>query len=383
MKTGVQAVLVWAVIGFFAVGGVAVAQAPDLSRMDIVLKSIPDGPVARVGNEIIGPDEFRDLYVSELTRFQFMGGKRNATDVDRITLAMKCLRLLVERSILIQEAARRKLTVSDKELDDAWNEEMGRLGKALSTQTGGSMDEAEILKVAGATRDEARQELRRTLLIEKMRQQIIKEKNVAVNDAEVTAFFEENKGNARTGDHVHIQQIFIRAAEGGQRRSNTPTREQALARAQTALKRIKSGESFAGVARSECDGPLKEKGGDVGMLALDSLPEPLQAAIAKMRPGELSDVIESEHGFHIVKLIELAPGKEITIEDAAPQIRAVLMARKGNEAIRQFCAEVSEGRFNIQVYLDLDKQISVRPDLMDLFKERDEGNAQPSTGAAS
>lgn len=358
----------WLLMGICALG---LAQAPDLSRMDIILRSIPDGPVAHVGKDSIKPDDFRDLYLSELTRFQVMTGKKQPDDLDRINLAIKCLRLLVERSILTQEAARRKVTITDQELNTAWQEEIKRLGEALSKKTGGTVDEAEILKVAGTTREEALQELRRTLTIEKMRAEIIKDKKVTVTDAEIKKFFEENKQNAKRGDQVHLQQIFIRAAQPGntQRRNNAPTREQALARAQNALKRIKSGESFAAVARAECDGPLKEKEGDVGLLAVESLPEPLQRAIATMRPGDLSDVIESEHGFHIVKLLELIPGKELTLEEATPQIKAMLMAKKGNEAIREFCDEVSQNRYPIQIYLDLDKQISARPDLKNLFQK--------------
>ncbi len=339
--------------------------------MDIVLKSIPDGPVARVGQVSVPPDDFRDLYLSELTRFQALSGKKQPDDLDRINLAMKCLRLLVERSILTQEAQRRNITVSEKEVNEAWQEEIKRLGEALSKKAGESLEEAEILRLAGTTREQALAELRRTLTIEKMREQIFKDRNITVTDKEVADFFEANKANARRGDQVRLQQIFIRSQEqkpGAPKKPNASTREQALARAKNALKRIQSGESFAAVARAECDGPLKEKGGDVGLLALETLPEPLQRAIATMQPGDLSDVIESEHGFHIVKLIELVPGKEFTLEEAKPQIRAMLLSRKGNEAIRAFCEEVSQGRYPIQIYLDLEKQISVRPDLRNLFE---------------
>jgi len=355
------------------VAGVAWAQAPDLAHMDIVLKAIPDGPVARVGKETIPPDEFRDLYIAEVTRLQRMA-REEAADIERIEIAVNCLRLLIERGILSQEAQKRGITVSQQELAESWEREVRRLGESLSRDEGNPLSEEEVLNLAHTTREEGLRELRRTLLIEKMRKRILDEKGITVTDKEVAQFFEENKENARRPDMVHIKQIFIRAqATQGTRRA----REDEEARAEMALKRIQAGESFAAVATSESDGALKEAGGDLGPMPLANLPDFLRESVMGMKPGELSGVIESDYGFHIVELVEVTPGEEPTLEEIAPRIRRMLLTRRGNQAVREFCSEVTEGEDVIHVYLDLEKQIGARPDLREFFAQESDDNEPP------
>ncbi len=346
-------------IGVLAVVGSAIgwAQAPDLERMDIVLKSIPNGPVALVGSQAIPADEFRDLYIGELVRLQRMGPKRELSDADRIEIAMNCLRLLTERSILYQESGRRRITVEEMVVAEAWKREVERLGKTLSKDPAQPLSEEDVLKLAGVTREKALEELHRTLVIERMREQILKDKGVAITEKEVADFYEANRSRSQQADRVRLQQVFIRSAAG------QPGRDAARGRAETVLARIRAGQSFAAIAKAESDGPFKETGGEMGPVPFDRLPEPLQEAVLEMGPGDLSGVIETEHGFHIFKLLEIIPGKNLTLEELTPQIRRLLLSRKSNEAVRQFCEEVTSGEGYIQVYLDLDKQLSVKPDL--------------------
>ena len=90
------------------------SQAPVLERMDIVLKSLPDGPVARVEGTSIGRQEFARLYEAELQRVSREGGLQDLPDEARAQLAMSALRMLVERALLYNEAIDRELTVPEK-----------------------------------------------------------------------------------------------------------------------------------------------------------------------------------------------------------------------------------------------------------------------------
>lgn len=343
--------------------GLGGAQAPDLERMDIVLKAIPNGPVAVVGNERISSEEFRDLYIGELVRLQRMERREEISDLERIDIAMNCLRLLTERAILFQEAGRRKVTVSDAEVAKAWDQEVTRLGRSLSENTAEPLSEETVLKLAGVDREEALKQLHRTLVIEKIREQILKQKGVTVTDKEIEEFYKATETPGVQPDRVRIHQIFIKdpARSSG---SSRGTREEARRRAETALARVRSGQSFTSVAKAESETPFSGNE-EVAPVVLNRLPEPVQEAIRHMSPGELSGVIESPFGFHIVKLLEVLPGKEVPFEEVKPRIQRLLLTRKGNEAVRQFCAEVTEGKEPIHVFLDLDKQLRGRPDLRD------------------
>jgi parvulin-like peptidyl-prolyl isomerase len=354
MTAAMAAVFAWA----------AAAEAPALTGMDLVLKSVPDGPVARVGSEWVSAEEFRDLYGAELGRRRAQRGE--VTDVDRMETAMQSLRLLVERAILLQEARKRGITVSDGSVADAWAREVERLGRALGENPDTPLSEAEVLQRAGVGKAQALEELRRTMMIEEMRQQLMEDQGVSVTDEEVAAFFEENRGMFQRPDLVHLQQIFLRRPQGAGIGANGADRGRE--QAETALARLRSGESFAGVARDMSEGPYADQGGDTGRpVPLQQLPPELHDPIVALTPGEVSGVLESPFGYHIIKMVEYVAARDAVQDEVEKVIRERLAAGKANQAVRAFAAEASASPQYIRVYLDFDKQLQGRPDLVEVL----------------
>ncbi|MCP4639825.1 MAG: hypothetical protein GY851_05305 [bacterium] len=355
--------MVFAGMTMLVAAGVTVAQAPDIDGMDIVLRSVPDGPVARVNGQMVDSGAFRDLYTGELTRFAQMNPGRPINDEARVALAFSTLRALLEQEVLRQSAVERGLTVSDEELEAGWERELAALQKALARGSDELPSESEVLEMAGANKDAAMAELREALLIEKTREAIIDEAAIEVTDAEVAEWFEANKQQTRRPDMCHLQQIFIRFPQG---RAATPDKIKAARdKAASAMKRLRSGETFEGVAKELTDHPepIREKGGDIGTGPVMSLPEPLQKAVYEMQAGAIGEPIETTMGLYIMKLIEFVPGEEMTLETTSPRIRTLLMSRKGTRAVRAYCAEATGKESSVQVYLDLEKQLVGNPEL--------------------
>lgn len=346
---------------------------PSTPAQDIVLRTIPDGPVARAGSETIGPDEFQDLYITELVRVRRMSANGELNDVDRLELAMRCLRLLVERSILYQSAKERGLAVSDAALQEAWSSLMDRMGENLAREGGEPLSEAKVLEIAGTSEKEAREELRRTLTIEKMRDRIMQEEGVHVTDTEIAEFFQANEELARVPDRAHVQQVLIHINGRGP--------EEARQRADRALGRLRSGESFQAVAKDMSDGLFADSGGDPGQpIPLQIMPEEIRAVVSKMGEGEISDVLQSELGYHIIRMIEFIPGSEPSLEDATPTIRRLLETQKGNQVVRQFVANETQDKKNIHIYLNFDRELQRHPELVRYFENVMSGEAPTEPG---
>ncbi len=355
------------------------APAP-AAQSDIVLRCVPDGPVARVDQEAIAPDEFRDLYVAELLRLQHTGGQLE--DIERMELAMRCLRMLIERSMLFQSAQQQGLAVTDEEVATAWKEEVERMSKGLAGQSGKPLSEEEILKLANTSRENALKELRRTMLIDKMRGVIVKKKNVTATDEEAKKYFDDNKLNNRIPDSVRIQQIYIKVPKTAGA-PNPAIAEKARKEADNALARVKSGEKFEAVAKAVTQAPNKQGAEENGtQVAVDGLPAELRQPVMALAPGEVSPVITSEYGFHIVKMLEKVAGKEPTFEEMSAGIKKLLLAQRGNEAVREYCSEMKS---EITIYIDFDREIKARPDLQEalkkLQKETDESAPQQPAAA--
>lgn len=353
-----------------------VAQAPDLDNMDLVLKAVPDGPVAEVNGTMIGADDFKDLYVAQLRRFAQFNRGTPLTDEIRLRVCFDALRMLFERELLLQGAAKRALTVSEQELEEAWQKRLTRIREAATAGDEQGPTEQEVLDNFGATREEAFKELHEALLVEKMRKAIVDESSIEVIDEEIARWYEANKSQTRRPDMCRLRQIYVRTPRGRQR---TPEKEaEAKQRAEDALKRVRSGESFESVVRDVSDGPgnAKEQGGDLGTGPVASLPEPVQKVVYGLKPGEVSDVIETTAGYHVFQLVEFTPGHNLSLEESTPGIRKIIEGAKAVEAVRTYCANTTNSEESIRTYIDLEKQLVVRPELAEMFSRRPQAPAQ-------
>ena len=351
------AILAAAVFGALS----AFAQAPDLEGMDLVLRSVPDGPVAAVAGKNISREVFTEFYQSELNRVSRQNGNAEFEDGARVQLALWCLGRLIEEELLLLERARRKLDVDASAVEDAWNKRVAAIGKNR-----GSLSEADIVNRFGfETRQEVLEDIRRFLLINRARNLVIGEQDVSVTDEEIARAYEANKSGLVRPDRMRLSQIYISAPN-----SNSPVNSQRRAaariRAEEALERIQAGQSFEGVARAISEAPGKDKGGDLGMLPISQLPPFLVDAGAALKPGGISPVVESEYGFHIVKLVERVHGKEASREEARAAIKNSLLARKSELAVREYIDTMIDEDVEVLVFLELEKTLSTNPDFREL-----------------
>jgi len=129
--------------------------------------------------------------------------------------------------------------------------------------------------------------------------------------------------------HVLIQY------EGATRSKATRTKEEARALATDVLARAKKGESFADLARELSDDPGKADGGDLGAFELERMVAPFSNAVSKVEPGEfVPEVVETEFGFHVIRVEEKRPAGVMDEKEVAPQVSEFLKSRKTDEAVQ-------------------------------------------------
>lgn len=345
----------------------AQAQAPDLSKMDIVLRAVPDGPIAAVNGKSVSRADYVLLYTNEITMMQRYGEKE-ISDADRVRTGMRCVMMLVEREILLQDADKRKVVIAKDELEKEWQKELKRLQTVLAKTSGKDQTEEEILAKAGTTKEEALKDLEKSVRIDRVRELVIKEAGIAVSDAEIEKFYGDNKEQAQLPEQIHLKQIYLRDVQNSSK-PDLAKRDAARKRAEDALKRIQSGQKFEAVCRAVSDGKYKEDGGDFGMLLASQLPPFLVEVAAELKPGEVSGLIESEFGIHIIMLVESTEGKTVSLEEAKPVIRKRLMGDRGEKAVFDYCKKIADNSDSVKVFLDLEKHLAHRPDVLDALKK--------------
>jgi peptidyl-prolyl cis-trans isomerase SurA len=143
-----------------------------------------------------------------------------------------------------------------------------------------------------------REDLREQIMLSRLREREVEEK-IQVSDGEIDLFLEEMKSRPAERAEYDLAHILVRVPEQA-----SPERiEAARARAEKALAEARAGADFARLAASYSDAADALKGGALGWRAHDRLPELFARTVARMNPGEVSDVLRSPAGFHVVKLV--------------------------------------------------------------------------------
>ncbi|MCF8149886.1 MAG: peptidylprolyl isomerase [Burkholderiaceae bacterium] len=247
-----------------------------------------DRIVAVVNDEAITAFELR----ARLARVERQLQDQKVQPPSRDVLEKQLLERMISDRVQLQFAKETGLRISDIELDAA----MRRIaeGNRLSLQ-----EFRAALEKDGISWSKFREEIREEMLLSRLREREV-ESRIVVSDGEIDNYLANPDQGIDAGNaEVQTAHIILRVPEQA-----TPDQLMRIgARANTALDQIRRGEDFAKVAASYSDAPDGLTGGAMGSRQLDRLPALYADAVRKLKPGEVSDILRSPAGFHIVKLI--------------------------------------------------------------------------------
>ncbi|OVZ57913.1 peptidylprolyl isomerase [Pigmentiphaga sp. NML080357] len=156
------------------------------------------------------------------------------------------------------------------------------------------------------------------------------------SDAEVREAYERAKDGFQIPATYHVAQIFL-AAPGNDSAAVTKARAQA----QLLAAQAKSGD-FADLARKNSqDERSAARGGDVGTLPLTQLLPEVRDTVARLKPGQVSEPVQSAAGFHILKLLESHAARTASLDEVKPRLRQVLRQQRQQELIDAYMAKLA------------------------------------------
>jgi len=237
----------------------------------------------------------------------------------------RALQQLVVRELLFQEAMRRHLTADEARLEKAYNE--------ARVQYRDEAAWAAMLAQKGVDPQFFRTELRVQHTVKALLEQVAREPGVEASDQEALAFFESHSSSFQEGQKVRAAHILIRVPP------ETPAdRKEALRKKAEALRvRLKKGEDFAALARSSSeDADSAPRGGDLGELRPGQVAEPFVRAAFALAPGQVSGVVETAYGFHLVKVLERLPARPLAFAEVKDQLKRQLTLKKEQERQQAF-----------------------------------------------
>lgn len=255
-------------------------------------------------------------------------GATATSEEEALTAKLNLLNDLVVQDILLAKAAALKVEVTPTELDSAFGEARKSIPDAAFQQE---------LTRRNLSADDMKEGLRREMLAQKVLDREVTSK-VAIAEQEISDFYSANRQQFNfPEDAYHIAQIVVTAERAPQPVNRTgddaSNPQEAGAKAQMVMGRLKQGESFAELARDFSEDPQTgPRGGDLGFVPISALrgaPPALRDAVLKAEPGTVN-VVSAAGGHTIVLLIAKETAGQRELKDPAVQerITATLKARK-------------------------------------------------------
>ena len=246
-----------------------------------------DSIVAVVNSDVITRLELNNRVVMVESRM-----KQQGTQLPQRALLEKQIleRMIVDRAQL-QLAADSGIKIDDVMLDRA----MARLAEQnqLSMQ-----DFRNQLEREGMSFSRFREEIREEIAMQRIREREVDNK-LQITESEVDNYLEAAKSAPQIQPEYNIAQILVRIPENATAEQIAARR----ARADDVARQLRGGADFNKLAASYSDSVDALKGGELGWRTADRLPQIFVDAVAKLNEGELSDVIKSASGFHILKVV--------------------------------------------------------------------------------
>jgi peptidyl-prolyl cis-trans isomerase SurA len=244
-----------------------------------------DHIVAVVGDEVVTYYELRTRLESALKQLQKQGTSLPPQDV----LERQMLERVIMDRVQLQFARETGMRIDDLQLDQA----IGRIA-ANNKLTPAQFRLA--LEKDGIDYAKFREEIRGEMTTVRLREREVDSKLV-ISDGEIDNYL-ANQTATGGGEEYQLSHILLRAPE-----SASPEQLQKLRlRAEQALKRARAGENFPELTAAFSDAPDALQGGDLGWRPLDRMPALYSDVAARLQTGEISEILRSSAGFHIVKL---------------------------------------------------------------------------------
>jgi peptidyl-prolyl cis-trans isomerase C len=279
---------------------------------------LPD-VLARVNGENITRQEFEEFVQNLEGR---AGGPVPAEQRDQVY--RRVLDQIVGYKLLQQEAKARKVAVPDGEVD-------ARLGE-IKKQFPSEDVFMQTLIERKMTLDQIRADAREDMAIGKMIEAEIATR-AAVKPEQVQEFYEKNPDQFKQAERVRASHILITVPEN----ADAAAKAQARTKAEQVLKDVQAGKDFAGLAKEHSQDPGSAvNGGDLGFFEQGQMVGPFNEAAFSMQPGATSDLVETQFGYHIIRVAEKQAARTIPLEEVRPQVEQFLQNRNREEQTEAF-----------------------------------------------
>ncbi len=286
--------------------------------------------IAEVNESGITSDQLQKTFLNAISRYD----DKTLSNLDQsaiVSFKKNILDQLIDYELLYQQAQKEKVKIHNDEI----NLEIDKIKDNFSSPE----EFNEALKANNITLVQLKDDIKRQLMINSILEET--RNQISITDDELLEYYNENKESLFEPEQVHARHILVETAE----------------EANNLLLQLKEGlTDFAELAIEKSIGPSAPSGGDLGFFARGQMVKEFEEAAFSLKPGEISGVVQTQFGYHIIKCEDKKEEYSPTFEEAEEKISNTLRNQKENEGISALISKLREEAVIVYNY-DFDAEI--------------------------
>jgi len=304
--------------------------------------------VARVNQTEISKADFD--FESDRVLSRFKSGNNQIPAQLEARIKDSTLKRMIEDQMIRDKAKSLAVTITPEELEQKLTE--------YKTRFSTPQDFQDFLARSKSTEAQIKQSIEMQILRDRVFDKLAPVAEVA--DTEIEAYYNEHRDNFKDPERVHVRHILAKVdmpaidANKPESKEEKATREKQIAenkkkakeKIEKAQKRLAKKEAFDAVAKDMSDDlSTKDNGGDLGFVMRGrgrAMQKAFEEAAFKLKPTQVSTVVETESGFHLIKVEEKQEEHQRTLEEVKANIKSSLMAKKRSESRRDLMKKMRD-----------------------------------------
>jgi parvulin-like peptidyl-prolyl isomerase len=291
--------------------------------------------VAKIGDTNITESELKEA----LKSFKPPSTYHNVSPEKMHQFRKDALNELIDIELLHKEAKRRGVIVPDSAINEVIEANIQRLGSQKNLNN--------ALKMKNQSLDEFKEEINKHQMVITLLSEI--KRDAEYTDEELRRYYEENTSKFKRPDSVRLYHILVKVDPG----AADDEWEKRRLDAEDILKKLKSGEDFGEIAYNYSEDAYKFKSGDYGFVHRGQLEKAVEDAAFSLKEGELSGVIKSIFGFHILKGGERKPQAMMSYDEIKEKTKSELNEKRFEEN-KNALLDRLRAEYPLEIYINTD-----------------------------
>jgi peptidyl-prolyl cis-trans isomerase C len=296
-----------------------------------------NGKIASVNGVAIAQAQYDRAMAPVLQQVASLA-KGAVTDEQMAQVKSRIIENLIATELLYQESQKSGVTVNDKEINATYDEQKAQYKTDAEFQK--AMTDAKYNEATFKT------QIKLGLTIQRYIDQKFAQ-NTTISDDDIKKFYDENTSQFQQPAQIKASHIMIMVDAT----ADQEKKDAAKKKLETVLQRLKAGEDFAAVAKEVSEDPYtKDKGGELGYFSKGEMVQSFEDAAFALKPGEISNIVETDYGYHIIKMTDKKDAKTVSLDESKESIKTNLKSTKVNSDVNKYVTELRD-KAKVEIFL--------------------------------